>query len=365
MNAPVIVSLRTRLLDLPLKRPFRAPTVQVSRVQLVLIDLDCGDGLLGRAYLHAFPGGLAPVFRQILTLIGAHLKGAPLDPEALHGRILHGLGLFAGFEGLLASALGGFDMAAWDAFAKLQGHPLATVLGGTLELLPAYNSCGLGFSPPAALADEAVELLEGGFTALKMRLGHPDVRDDLAAVRAIRRAVPDHVHLMADYAQAYRTVEAGLERLRALDGEGLYWIEDPVIHDDFDGHARIAGELRTPIQTGENLYSAAAVRRAVAHGAADMLNFDLQHIGGVTGWRRAAAETGTLPLSSHIYPEFSRHTLAATPNRHWLEHFDWAAPVLCDPVTVRDGHAAIPEVAGAGIEWNEDAIARHLVLDAT
>jgi mandelate racemase len=365
MTAPTLVSLRTRLIDLPLKRPFKAPTVQVDRVQLVLIDLDCGDGLVGRAYLHAFPGTLAPVFRQLLALIANHVKGQPLDPEALHRRILLGLGLFTGFEGLLASALGGFDMAAWDAHARLKRQPLAVLLGGTLEPLPVYNSCGLGFSPPAALADEAVQLLEGGFTGLKMRLGHPHVADDLAAVRAIRRAIPDHVHLMADYAQAYDNVETGLERYRALDGEGLYWIEDPAIHDDLEGHARIARELETPVQTGENFYSPATVRRAVAAGAADYMNLDLQHVGGVTAWRRGAAiaAEGGIPISSHIYPEFSRHLLAAAPNRHWLEYFDWAHPIVAEPVVVRDGRAAIPDRPGAGLDWHEDNVARWLVAD--
>jgi mandelate racemase len=364
VTAPVIVSLTSRLVDMPLRRPFRLPTMEITRVQLILVDLDCGDRLAGRAYLHAFPASLVPVFRTLLSLIGGMVRGQPLDPRALHRSVLLGLGRYAGFEGLLSSALSGLDMAAWDAYARWQGVPLATALGAQPVRLRAYNSCGLGFSPPEQLADEAIELLEGGFTALKMRVGYPDIRADLAAVRAIRRAIPDSVDLMCDFAQCLDTREAAVERCRALDGEGLYWIEDPLRHDDLEGHALVADAVQTALQTGENFYSPATMRRAAAARAADYFNLDVQHVGGVTPWHAAAQEADGLPVSNHMYPEFSQHLLSAAPNRHWLEWFDWAQDVVATKLQIVDGFLEPATAPGAGLDWDEDAVQRWLVPDS-
>jgi L-alanine-DL-glutamate epimerase-like enolase superfamily enzyme len=110
------------------------------------------------------------------------------------------------------AAVAGLDIALWDVLAKAAGLPLAVLLGGTLEPLPAYNSNGLGLIEPAAAGDEALELLaEGGFTALKVRVGRASAADDLAAVRKVRDAVGEEVTLFADYNQGLSLSEA-LER---------------------------------------------------------------------------------------------------------------------------------------------------------
>ena len=89
---------------------------------------------------------------------------------------------------------------------------------------------------------------------------------------------------------------------------------------------------------------------------------DAMKIGGVTGWQRAAAlaQAAGMPLSSHLFPEVSAHLLAASPTCHWLEHVDWAAPVLAEPVRVVDGCVIAGERPGSGIDWDEDGVERHL-----
>jgi mandelate racemase len=88
---------------------------------------------------------------------------------------------------------------------------------------------------------------------------------------------------------------------------------------------------------------------------------DFARIGGVSGWLEAAAlaQAAGIEMSSHLYPEFSAHLLAATPTCHWLEYVDWASPVLEQPIEIRDGQAIIPNRPGAGITWNEDAVNRY------
>ena len=257
--------------------------------------------------------------------------------------------------------MAGLDIALWDALAQAAGLPLARLLGGTLEPVPAYNSNGLGLIPPAAVADEALELLaEGGFTALKVRVGRDRAADDLEAVRRVRAAVGDEVTLVADYNQGLALGDA-LERCRALDGEGLTWIEEPLRYDDLDGHARIARDIATPVMLGENFYGPRAMHEAIRAQACDLVMPDLMRIGGVTGWLQAAAiaDVAGLPLSSHLYPEVSGHLLRVTPTRHWLEWQDWADPVLARPFGVRDGTLLVPDVPGNGLEWDEDAVTHY------
>ena len=146
-----------------------------------------------------------------------------------------------------------------------------------------------------------------------------------------------------------------------IDEEGgVYWIEEPVRADDFAGCARLAREIATPIQIGENFMGPEQMARALAAGACDFVMPDAQRIGGVTGWMRAAAlaQGAGVEMSSHLFPEASCHLLAATPTCHWLEFVDWAAPVLQDPVQAKDGHVTIPERPGLGLTWDEKAVKR-------
>jgi mandelate racemase len=292
--------------------------------------------------------------------VGSLLAGTSAQPAAV-GVTLRGQFRLVGVTGVVASVVAGVDTACWDALANAAGLPLARLLGAEPRPVPAYNSNGLGLMAPEALAEEALELVDEGFGAVKIRLGR-DAGDDLAAVRAVREALPTEVVLMADFNQAL-SLGAARHACRLLDDEGLQWIEEPIRHDDYAGAASLRAELRTPVQIGENFAGAHAMAVALASGASDLVMPDLDRIGGVTGWTEAAAlaRTAGVPMSSHLYPEVSAHLLAATPTAHWLEYVDWAAPVLAEPLTVTSGCVTAPERAGAGLVWDEDAVARHRI----
>jgi mandelate racemase len=287
------------------------------------------------------------------------VKGDRVEPAALWEKLGRRFKLI-GVQGIVRMALATFDVACWDALARAAGKPLALFLGGPLRPLPAYNSCGLGLMEPAAVADEAVQLLVGGFKAVKLRLGYPTLEADLAAVRAVRSRIPGEIILMVDYNQAL-TVEEALRRGRALDGEGVYWLEEPIRHDDFAGCAEIARSLATPVQIGENFSLLHDMERALAAQSCDYVMPDLERIGGVTGWRRAAelAAARGIKMSSHLYPEVSAHLLTVTPTAHWLEYVDWANAILKEPLRIVDGSAVISSRPGNGLTWNEDAVRRY------
>jgi len=195
---------------------------------------------------------------------------------------------------------------------------------------------------------------------VKLRLGYPTLEADLAAVHAVRSRIPGDIALMVDYNQAL-TVQEAIRRGRALDGEGLYWIEEPIRHDDFVGCAEIARALATPVQIGENFSLVHDMERALAAQSCDYMMPDLERIGGVTGWRRAAELAGSrgIKMSSHLYPEVSAHLLAVTPTAHWLEYVDWANPIIEEPLRIVDGSAVVSNRPGNGLGWDKQAVRKY------
>jgi mandelate racemase len=221
----------------------------------------------------------------------------------------------------------------------------------------------LWIQPPDAVADDAELLVaEGNFRAIKLRVGRDDFAQDLAAVRAVKRRIGDGITLMCDFNQKLTVAEA-IQRGRALDDEGLYCIEEPTRHDDYTGYARICAEVRTPIQTGENLLNTFELMQALQANSLDFVMPDVQRIGGVTGWLRAAAiaHAHGVEMSSHLFPEYSAHLLAATPTAHYLEYMDWADPILSEPIVIKDGAALVPDRPGSGVAWDEAAVKQYLV----
>jgi mandelate racemase len=355
-------SVRARPLLVPFRRPPVSASGAMPHAPLVLIDLETEEGITGRSYVFGFAPWTAAPIAACIAGLQEIIKGDAVAPIELDAKLRKRTTLL-GTPGLVGVALAGIDMCAWDALAQAHGVPLVSLLGGQVRPVRAYNSNGLWIQPVEKLADEAEQLAaEGGFSAIKLRIGRDDPAQDLAAVRAVKKRVGDKITVMSDFNQRL-TVNEAILRGRMLDDEGLYWIEEPVRHDDYNGYARICAELQTPIQTGENLLNTYEMAEAIAADSLDYVMPDVQRIGGVTGWLRAAAlaHAHGIEMSSHLFPEVSCHLLAITPTCHWLEFMDWAGPVLAEPAVVKDGHVLIPDRPGTGIAWNEEAVKRYLM----
>jgi mandelate racemase len=353
-------SITARPAVLKLKRPVVARIATITEWPVVLIDLQTEEGIVGRSYLEPYVVKSMRYLVPALHDFSALLKGRRVAPVELFDAARKSLH-FVGYEGLSMIAASGLDMAAWDALAKAAGQPLCVLLGGSVGPVKSYNSNGLWLQQPEAVAAEALELRdEGGFTGLKLRLGRERVSADLAALDAIRAAVGDDMDLMVDFNQGLSLAEA-LQRCHLIDDHGLAWIEEPIVYDNYDGYAQLAGELKTPLQIGENFYGPREMHKALQRKACDLVMPDFMRIGGVTGWLRAAAIAGAagVPMSTHLYPEVAAHVMRVTETAHWLEWQDWADPLLQEPFALEDGHLVIPDRPGIGIEWNESAVAHY------
>ena len=241
-TAPLTLhSIQTRAVEVPMARPLGTSAQTMHSAPILLIDMQTEEGIVGRAYLFCYTRMAPGLIATVLTDIADALHGERIAPVDFSSRLPQRYRLL-GAQGIVRMALAGFDVACWDALSLAAGLPLASYIGSQPRPIPAYNSNGLGFMPPEQAADEAEALLEHGFRAVKLRLGRPTAEQDLAVVRAVRRRLPDNVALMVDYNQALTVTEA-IRRGQALDGEGLFWIEEPTRHDDYAGCARIAPAL--------------------------------------------------------------------------------------------------------------------------
>ena len=243
--ALTIRSISATAVSLPMKRPLGTSAQRIDRASLLLVDLQTDQGATGHAYAFCYLPSIARALVPIVRELSEVLAGAALVPADLARRINRHFKL-PGVAGPLTMVASSVDTAVWDSLAVGSGVPLATLLGAGPRSIQAYNSNGLGLMSPEAAADEAEELLEGGFRAVKLRLGRATFDHDLAAVRAVRKRLPDTAHIMVDFNQALTFADA-MQNCMALDKEGVYWIEEPIRHDDYHHTALIAQKVTTPI----------------------------------------------------------------------------------------------------------------------
>jgi len=363
MNRPALKvrAVRATAVEVPMRHVLGTSAAVVRAAPLMLVDVETEEGVTGHAYLFCYLRAAAPAIATFMAEIEALERGRAVEPEAAWARLAKRFTLI-GVQGTVRMAMAGFDVACWDALARAAGKPLVEFLGAKPRPVKAYNSCGLGLMESRALGKEAVELLEGGFRAIKLRMGHPTLEQDLEALRAVRGAVGADVEIMVDYNQALGEDEA-LRRGLALQERGVAWLEEPIRHDDYRACARLSQALEMPVQVGENFSLPHGMAEAIAQHASDLVMPDLERIGGVTGWIAAAglAHEACLPMSSHLFPEVSSHLLCATPTAHWLEYVDWAAPLLQAPAKVVDGCLAPGSSPGNGLDWDREAIERFRI----
>jgi mandelate racemase len=365
MSFPLTVrGLHTAAVEVPMRFPLGTSAAIVGKAPLLLVDLETQEGITGRAYLFCYRRSIPRVIDGVLHDAVSLVQGERVTPLEMAAKLTRRFAL-VGVTGAVRMALSALDTALWDAVAIHAQLPLALLLGAGRDAVPAYNSSGLGLMPPPAAADEAEKLLEGGFRTIKLRLGHPTLEQDLAVTRVVRGRLSDDIALPVDYNQALTVAEA-MRRGRALQDEGIYWLEEPIRHDDYVGNAAVARALNVPVQIGENFNGPEAMREALAVAACDYVMPDVARIGGVSGWIQAAsiAAAHAIEMSSHLLPEISVHLLAATPTCHYLEYVDWADAILEEPLRITNGCALVPQRPGLGLAWRPEAV-KALALDGS
>lgn len=356
-----IRAIETTVVAVPARYPIRSAVRVADRVINVLIEIQTDEGASGIAYVAGFTPQKAAATVAMVADLAEVVRGQDATQLGALWDRMWTASTLSGHAGIAMFALSAIDIALWDLHGKLLSAPLHRLLGTRRTALPAYASDGCWLhDDPALVAAEAVGFAEAGFRTIKIRFGRADPADDLATLAAVRRAVGPAVELFVDVNQGW-----GRERARRYGrrlGEwAVGWLEEPLAAEDVAGLAALRGALTTPLTAGENAYGLDGLRALVEAGAVSTLMPDLQRIGGITGWvaANALAEAWRVPITSHLFPEISVHLLAASRMAGPLEFVTWAAPLLEEPLTARDGAVTAPERPGLGIAFDRAAVARY------
>ena len=358
----------------------------IASFDSVVVKIETAEGLVGWGEAKAGVGsaasahGLAAIVNQDLAplLVGQDprdvgrlwevMYNTPREGYALdRGHVLPQLGR----RGLSISAIAGVDLALWDILGKSLGAPVWRLLGGRrAERMPAYASGG--WADEARIGEQlAGYVAQGGFRAVKMRVGVMDGEPHRSAarVRAARRTLGPDVKLMAD-AHGTWTVSEAKTFCRMVEDCNLYWLEEPVTADDKAGLAEVRRASSVPIATGESEFTRHDFREIAELRGADVLQPDVAIAGGLTEGVRigAIASAFNLRLAPHLWsgaPAFAAGlALAASQSAGFiLEYSLGANPMLHELVhekfPVTDGMVEIPDRPGLGITVDEDFVRRH------
>ena len=354
-----IVAVQTDHFRIPLPTVLSDSTHgSITHFELVTVRVRCDGDESGLGYTYTVGRGGAAIHALIQRdlaplLIGADPRRIERLSESMWWR-LH----YVGRGGLVAFAISAVDVALWDLRGRCAREPLWRLLGGHSNRVKAYaGGIDLQFSLEDLRAQTG-RFLEQGFRAIKMKVGRSRLSEDLARVAAVRDMLGADIALMVD-ANMRWTVEEAIRAARALAEHDLYWLEEPTIPDDVEGHARIAREGGVPIATGENLRTVYEFRRMIARGGITFPEPDVSNVGGVTAWIKIAhlAEAHNLRVTSHGVHDLHVHLLAAVPNASYLEvHGFGLERFIQHPLQLADGYALAPDRFGHGVNLDWEAL---------
>ncbi len=357
-----VSKMKSMILSIPLERPiFGGGQQLLERINPLIVQLTTDDGL------EAF--GLA------FTWNDRQVKSLKASVDDLEGIII-GQDIFRwaeawqklyegtrnmGHHGYGICALSAIDSALWVLRAKALRMPLAHLLGGFRERVPAYASYSLFRNWSLdELQRDAAHLVERGFRVIKMNMGDKAFKVELKRLKAVREAVGEDIGIMIDVNWAWTAADT-IRMGRGIESYNAYWLEDPLASEDPDQLAQVAAALDLPIAVGETFSTKYGFRHLIEKKAADILIVDLQRVGGVTEWMKVAAmaQAWNLPVASHIFNDFSIHLVAAIPNGLIVEYMPWWDVIYKIPPQVKDGYIEIPREPGLGLELDLKALKKY------
>ena len=354
-----------------------------------LVEVETDEGITGWGECFG-PGNIALANKYIVEkVIQPLIKGDdPLKKEYIWHKV-YNLLRDSGQKGMPIQALSGIDIALWDILAKKSNLPLYQLLGGkTNDKIPVY---GYGMMLQKKTVDELCELFkneasqikEKNFKAMKMKIGMGP-KEDLKLVSAVRDTIGSEFKLMVDANHAYNKNDA-LYVGKGLDEMNIYWFEEPVAPEDYDGYKELKEKLKTNIAGGEAEFTKYGWNQLIKNNCIDIAQPEVCGLGGITEYLKvsALAQSNFIPIVNHVWGSaisvaVNLHFLTTLPDmpgglfptKSMLE-FDTTEKnifitdlaeekfSILDQVKNKNGFASPLENIGIGINPNKDFIKKY------
>ena len=361
----------------------------IGRVNELIVRVHTDTNIVGIGEAHSsgspFPGvfkydgqgnlqpeGPTRIVKEIMepNLIGED----PLDNERLWDRMFS-LNHYPGWSRpgwgrpQIMTAIAAIDIALWDIKGKSANMPVYKILGGTNKTIPCYVTGGY-YQDGKTLTDlikECETYASMGYRAIKLKIGHVSIQEDVSRVKAVRAALGPNFDLMLDVNEGY-DVESAISAARLFEPYNIRWLEEPVHwYDRVEGLGRVAQSTTIPIASGENAAHRWDARDLITRGGIKVLRFDCTRSGGITECLKVAGMCSiqNVRLAPHHDPQIHGHLVAGLPSGEIVETFPEADrdPIWTELFSVRpeikNGELTLLDQPGWGFELNEATLERR------
>ncbi len=337
-----------------LDKPLSDATHTLTEISFLVLRLRLENGIIGESYLLSFqysPNAIRGALKDLLPLVvgfNCYETGRVYD-------LLNDASEYFGQTGINRWVQGLVNIGMWDAWGKTLEQPVHRLMGTTKERVPVYGSGGWLSYTVDELISEAEHYVLRGFKSVKIKVGSPHWKTDLERLTKLRAAIGSGVNIMIDANQGMNVASACCLASAAAD-LGIYWFEEPIHHQHFDGFATIKNKTGIALAMGEREFDSMALRELAGRKAIDIWQPDILRIGGADKWKQSAsmAEGFGLSVFPHYYKDYDVPLLCTVPNGIGAESFDWIDPLIDHPIHVQDGYAYPREGPGWGFHFQDE-----------